>query len=180
MMKIKLYVFCLAFIVFKFAAAQNNPCLPGYTINSNKQYLFTAWVAKLEVLNESSYQGISIELRFEDELIGSFEPKGALIDGWQKIEGRIEGLFDVGVLELTLLNTTASDFVALDDVRIQPIDASMTTYVYDPESFRLVAELDENHYAKFYDYDSEGKLARIRKETERGVKTIMESRIYTK
>jgi hypothetical protein len=52
----------------------------------------------------------------------------------------------------------------------------MVTYVYDPVSLRLVAELDERNYAKFYEYDEDGKLIRVKKETEKGIMTIQETR----
>jgi YD repeat-containing protein len=52
----------------------------------------------------------------------------------------------------------------------------MTTYTVDPILLRVMAELDENHFATFYDYDEEGQLTRIRKETEDGVFTVREIR----
>jgi len=52
----------------------------------------------------------------------------------------------------------------------------MKSYVYDPISKKLVAELDERNYATFYEYDEEGKLIRVKKETEKGIKTIQENR----
>ena len=39
-----------------------------------------------------------------------------------------------------------------------------------------MSELDENNYATFYEYDDDGSLVRVKKETERGVKTIKETR----
>ncbi|MBI3883032.1 MAG: hypothetical protein HY305_02130 [Sphingobacteriales bacterium] len=39
-----------------------------------------------------------------------------------------------------------------------------------------MAELDENNYASFYEYDDDGTLTRVKKETERGIKTITETR----
>jgi hypothetical protein len=39
-----------------------------------------------------------------------------------------------------------------------------------------MAELDENNYATFYEYDLEGGLVRVKKETEKGVYTIQETR----
>jgi hypothetical protein len=39
-----------------------------------------------------------------------------------------------------------------------------------------MAELDENNYATFYEYDDEGTLTRVKKETEKGIKTIRETR----
>ena len=52
----------------------------------------------------------------------------------------------------------------------------MKSFVYDQKTQRLMAELDENNYSTFYEYDLEGGLIRIKKETERGVFTIQETR----
>ena len=38
-----------------------------------------------------------------------------------------------------------------------------------------MAVLDENNYATFYEYDLERNLIRVKKETERGIKTIKET-----
>jgi hypothetical protein len=105
----------------------------------------------------------------------TFTPTGAIIDGWQ----RIEGTFDIpspspSELNITL-NSTAGD-VYFDDIRVFPYDGSMKTYVYDPVTLRLAAELDERNYATIYEYDEEGKLIRVKKETERGIMTIQENK----
>ena len=55
----------------------------------------------------------------------------------------------------------------------------MKSFVYDPINLRLVAELDERHYATYYEYDEQGMLIRVKKETERGIKTIQENRSNT-
>jgi hypothetical protein len=39
-----------------------------------------------------------------------------------------------------------------------------------------MAELDENNYATFYEYDDDGTLVRVKKETVNGIKTIKETR----
>lgn len=52
----------------------------------------------------------------------------------------------------------------------------MKSFVYDPISLRFMAELDENNYATFYEYDDDGTLIRVKKETERGIQTIKETR----
>jgi hypothetical protein len=67
-----------------------------------------------------------------------------------------------------------------DDIRIYPSNAIVKTFVYAPKDQKLSAELDENNYATFYDYDETGQLIRIRKETERGIVTIKEQRMYQK
>jgi hypothetical protein len=59
---------------------------------------------------------------------------------------------------------------------MHPFKGNMKTFVYDPITQRLKSELDENNYATFYEYDQEGGLIRVKKETERGVFTIQETR----
>ena len=39
-----------------------------------------------------------------------------------------------------------------------------------------MAELDENNYATFYEYDDEGTLIRLKKETVEGIATLKENR----
>ena len=66
--------------------------------------------------------------------------------------------------------------VFFDDFRIHPIDANMISHVYDKKDHRLMADLDENNYAVFYEYDDEGKLIRTKRETEKGIVTMQEKR----
>lgn len=73
-------------------------------------------------------------------------------------------------------NSTA---IIVDDIRIQPADASSNAYVYDPGSQRLVASLDDQNFALIYQYNDEGKLTRKMKETERGVRTLQETQYHT-
>ena len=39
-----------------------------------------------------------------------------------------------------------------------------------------MADLDENNFTTFYEYDLEGNLTRIKRETERGILTIKETK----
>ncbi len=110
-----------------------------------------------------------------------FRPKGAIIDGWQRVFADfkipIEAVNMTISLESNLVdNSTASLNVYFDDVRVHPHESNMKSFVYDPVTQRLQAELDENNYATYYEYDQEGGLVRVKKETERGVYTIQETR----
>lgn len=93
------------------------------------------------------------------------------VDGWNLLECTIAG---GAAADLASLEFPGN--VWLDDLRILPVDANMKSFVYDPYTFRLMAQLDENHFASYYEYDQEGILVRTRKETDKGVLTIMESR----
>ena len=63
----------------------------------------------------------------------------------------------------------------VDDVRLQPAQAQMTCYVYEPATFRLLASFDDQHFGLYYQYNAEGKLVRKQVETERGLQTIQET-----
>jgi YD repeat-containing protein len=57
--------------------------------------------------------------------------------------------------------TTLTDGSAIDDVRIYPVDAQMKSYTYDPV-LGMTSSIDESGRALFYDYDTFGRLMRIR------------------
>lgn len=76
-------------------------------------------------------------------------------------------------------NYTTGKSLWIDDVRFQPLDASVMTYVYDVNTLRLVATFDDQHFGMFYQYNAEGKLVRKLVETERGMKTITETQYHT-
>jgi hypothetical protein len=78
-------------------------------------------------------------------------------------------------MEIKLLATGDAD-VYWDDIRIHPFNSNMKSFVYDPVTLRLMADQDENNYSSFYEYDDDGTFIRVKKETERGVKTISETR----
>lgn len=69
--------------------------------------------------------------------------------------------------------------VTVDDIRIQPLQAEMSTHVYDNKSFKLLATFGAEHFGAFYQYNEEGTLVRTLIETERGLKTIQESQSNT-
>ncbi len=65
--------------------------------------------------------------------------------------------------------------IRIDDMKVQPVDAEMTCYVYDPETLRLLTVFDGQHFGLYYQYDGEGKLVRKMIETERGIRTVQET-----
>jgi YD repeat-containing protein len=64
----------------------------------------------------------------------------------------------------------------MDDLRIHPSSSAFKSYVYDPNTLKLIAELDNLNFATYYHYDEEGKLIRVLKATKEGIFTIKESR----
>jgi len=110
-----------------------------------------------------------------------FRPYGAIIDGWQRISADFTIPLEatnmvIGLKSRIQDQASANLNVYFDDIRIHPFDGNMKTFVYDPITQRLQSELDENNYSTFYEYDQEGGLIRVKKETEKGVFTIQETR----
>lgn len=140
------------------------------------KYVVSAWVKQENAPFETTnYLDPKIKINFSNlNLSYTISPEGKIIDGWQRIEGVITIPYSAQALSIELISAQGTSL--FDDIRFFPFDGSMMSYVYDPESLRLMAELDERNYATFYEYDEEGKLIRVKKETEKGVMTIQENR----
>jgi hypothetical protein len=173
------------------------PCPDCFTFkpDQNKRYWVSAWVKVVDAnaLPTSIPQVISydsgldatspgIELSFVGSVTAPiyFRPSGDIIEGWQRIAGEFitpSGATEVNIkLNNPVPGPELNKVAYFDDVRIHPFNGSMKSYVNDPDTFWLTAELDDNNYATFYEYDMEGKLIRIKKETNKGIVTIKENR----
>ncbi|HEX8517251.1 MAG TPA: PKD domain-containing protein [Bacteroidia bacterium] len=155
-------------------------CLGSFSPVPAKKYLLSAWVKEDgAALTKTSYTYPEIIIASPSVAYTvSAGPAGRIIDGWQRVEQEFTLPSGATDLHIELKCTTGDCF--FDDIRVYPFDGSMKSYVYDPVNMRLNAELDERNYATFYEYDEEGKLVRVKKETEKGIMTIKENRNKTK
>jgi hypothetical protein len=108
----------------------------------------------------------------------TLKPTGNIIEGWQRYESVFIIPGNATEIKVSLKNNNALGGapVFFDDVRMHPFNANLKSFVYHPSNLRLMAELDENNYASFYEYDDDGTLTRVKKETINGIKTITETR----
>lgn len=154
-------------------------CIKSFAPIPAKKYMISAWTKQSSGTLLTTYSSPKITVSSTDSSYAvSFTPSGSIIDGWQKIDGEftLPGLAtDIQIK----LECTSSGDCFFDDIRVFPFDGSIKSYVYDPVNMRLVAELDERNYATLYEYDEEGKLVRVKKETEKGIMTIKENRNNT-
>ncbi|MET0466546.1 MAG: hypothetical protein ABW007_25535 [Chitinophagaceae bacterium] len=155
----------------------NNMMNPVFSLMPNQKMLFSAWV-KGNCNNVTTTCDSKVMLDYEggSTQVDEFHPTGPMIEGWQ----RYEGVFTVpqtqaSKMNLRLVNSGSSP-VYYDDIRMHPFKSNMKSYIYDPVNMRLVAELDANNYASFYEYDFEGTLIRTKAETREGIKTVTETR----
>src|SRR5581483_7613437 len=71
--------------------------------------------------------------------------KSTLIDGWQRVECNITIPANCNdAISVNLVNNSSSSNVKayFDDIRLQPGNSSMKSYVYHPVNLRYMAELD--------------------------------------
>ncbi len=106
----------------------------------------------------------------------TFTPAGPMIEGWQQIYGEFEITDSDTTVLVSLKVGNIEGGANFDDIRIHPFNSTMKSFVYHPQLLKPMAELDENNFATFYEYDEEGQLIRVKKETTRGVVTLKESR----
>jgi hypothetical protein len=146
--------------------------------------LVSAWLKEEKDCKCETYENSLVRVAFFDvnnNLLRDslFKPTGNIIDGWQRLEEYFTLPAGAVTMKLSVRAGTLNGYagkVFVDDIRIHPFLSNMKSYVYDPVSLRLMSELDENNYATFYEYDDDGTLIRVKKETERGIKTINETR----
>jgi hypothetical protein len=161
---------------------KDNALTDNFKLIQGRDMLIGTWVKEATTdCKCSNYEKSKIKISFEGSTqTYTFKPKGNIIDGWQRIEEEFtipNGATKLFIEFINETNTTANTIPAFfDDLRIQPREANMKSFVYHPSNLRLIGELDENNYATFYEYDDEGTLARVKKETQRGIKTISETR----
>ena len=134
---------------------------------ASKDYIVSCWV---NVEESGSYGTLS-----DGTTTVSTDDFGEVIDGWKKLELKVT-MPASGDLTISY---TSNGNTYLDDLRFGPFDGGMMTYVYDRERLWLLAEMDGLNYATFYNYDEEGNLVQVKKETEKGIVTVKTARSNT-
>jgi len=154
-------------------------CLPLFSTFANKKYVLSYWIASDSSLSCNALpNNIGITLsNGAAKIFTTLVSTSPVIDGWKKVEVTFTTPDATGFVNFTLSNTSTIR-AYFDDIRVFPFNAKMKSYAYDTRSRRLMAELDENNYATFYEYDDEGILVRIKRETETGIQTVKEARNY--
>jgi hypothetical protein len=153
---------------------------PSFSMPAGVPMVLSAWVHETPhplangADTASGWYNDKISMSGIVETNNIFYPTGPMIDGWQRYEAKFTPAA-FGNVTINFFNNTTNP-IYWDDIRVQPFNSQMKSYVYDPVSMRLVAELDANNYATFYEYDEEGTPVRTKAETQRGIQTIKETR----
>lgn len=153
-------------------------CIDRFSPDTGYKYVLSGWIKDNIAATNSSYTAPAVLV----ELISNtgtttltFKASGHIIEGWQRVDTTF--YIPYGTIAINIkLKASTSNATWFDDLRIHPFDGNLKSYVYDPISLKLMAELDENNFATFYEYDEQGALIRVKKETERGIVTLKEAR----
>jgi hypothetical protein len=149
---------------------RSNELAKGFSPVPGKKYVLSYWVKDGNPRDATTLVQASVN---GSNLVNS-ATKWPVVEGWKRIE--VPFVLPSMAAGFTLQLQSGGGTIYLDDIRIHPFDGQMKSFAYDPSSQRLWAEMDENNFATFYEYDDEGILIRVKKETERGIMTIRETR----
>lgn len=152
-------------------------CIGSFAPIPGELYQFEAWVREKDATPlDITYENPKIRIRYYDGFdtqIGqtvALGTSGPIIEEWQQISESLIVPQNAIRMEMELYVEEGNAY--FDDVRVSPFNSAMKTYVYDQQNMRLVAEMDERNFATFYQYDDEGRMVAVKKETTRGIKTI--------
>ncbi len=145
----------------------------GFNPLTNGKYIVSMWVNDGNALDKST----TVNVKMDGATLVNTREWKASVEGWE--------LFEF-TFDMTPLNTanmrelqfeiTGNSTHRLDDIRIFPANGNAKTFAYDEKTLRLMAELDANNFATLYEYDEQGQLIRVKKETDEGIITLKESR----
>lgn len=160
--------------------------------DNTKLYTISLWVSQNNQLATYANTGddVGVKLVFYNAAGGQIStssiirPSGNVVETWQRIEGEFTVPLTtktIGIYFQTNLDgvgTVITNY--FDDIRIFPSQSNVSTSVYDANNYRISAVLDANNFATFYNYNEDGKLFLVKKETTDGIKTIKEERAHIK
>lgn len=149
-----------------FTATINTPAAGEFYPLASKRYYLCAWVRGEQTTLEVTTGGQTVSV--------SPDLNHAPIEGWYRLQlphtAAASGSYQIRVV------AGSSEDAYIDDIRLFPEAGRVKTYVYDPDNLWLTAELDGRNYATFYNYDEEGGVTQVKKETVHGVRTIQMTR----
>ncbi len=159
---------------------QTNEIIDQFNPESSKDYFISLWVKEtyagqfeIQLYNDTGSSGSSI---IPLTSINS----STNVDGWRQLSYKFSIAAGKRLVAINFINKAPDSeklqYCYIDDIRITPMQSSMQSYVYDYNRLRIMATLDDNNFATFYEYDEEGALVRKKVETEKGIMTVSENR----
>jgi hypothetical protein len=148
---------------------------------------FRVWVYSTAG-KESLKNKLNLRVPVPNTMTNQFFPLTVIASAgnWQLLEANIPGSIipysassPSQTFPALVLDAAYSGNLYFDDIKWQSTKSEMVCYVYD-KTQKLIAALDDQHFAVLYEYNAEGDLVRKLKETTQGIKTISETQYNTK
>lgn len=116
-------------------------------LNSGESYVVSYWTKNLSPFSISGTQGSAVQ--------------GKTVSGWTYFEHAVTGVTQVNL----------SGVGIIDELRLYPSLAQMTTYTYDPLK-GMTSECDINNRVTYYEYDALNRLVLVRDQDKNVIRTI--------
>ncbi len=153
--------------------------------NYQTKYLVSFWVkSKTSSLDYSTDFSFTAQAKDPvNNLTGNatiVQSKTKVVNGWQKFDYEINfpsvSFSQNNQAIFTISSPAGKPGFFMDDFRVQPYNSTLLATVYDPKTLKPWAQLDDQNFATYLEYDNEGALVRGKKETVNGVYTVSETR----
>ncbi|MDI9339021.1 MAG: hypothetical protein QM534_00515 [Sediminibacterium sp.] len=139
----------------------------NYHIIPNKKYVLSAWI-------KNTSNALLPTVTFPANCTGTTEFGKDVVDGWRKLD--LVFSFNTvpapNSLHAIKLNGAGIAALSIDDIRIQPFNSEVKTFVYNPTNLYLMADLNDKNFATYYNYNEAGNLVQVKRETDKGIITI--------
>ncbi len=89
------------------------------------------------------------------------ENRNYIVSWWIKLDGLNDWEYNETVLPPNSLIDFGGADGYIDEIRIYPKFASMSTYAYDPLTWKLITITDGNNISTYFDYDGAGRLIKV-------------------
>ncbi len=153
----------------------------GSDIELNKPYKASVWVHKdSKIKTRLSYKYFNNNTAVAWNTV-SIDPATAFNTGeWYLLELNIPAATalaapdGINALRVTVWASGegSNPYAYVDDFRVHPVEASMTSYVYDNQTGAVTAILDADNIATLYYYDDAGRLELVKTETPDGFNKV--------
>jgi len=146
-------------------------------LQGNRTYLACLWV-QTGSENDLSF---SIDLNSTagvDAVYNATDFQSLTCGAWTKLDlwfTTPETIDPSDFLEVKVSNTSATNAVFIDDLRIQPMDAAMSSYVFNERRGLVTHALGSDNLYTRYVYDAAGTVIQTYVETDQGEKLVQSS-----
>jgi len=129
------------------------------------EYELSFW-ARMGTAAASTHAGVALS-RLDNGNVVVDTRQGLTSSGWQRYDATFS-LNEERTLKMYMMTGggtsghDASKYHWIDQIRIHPVGARMSTFTYDPITWKVTSITDANGISSYFDYDAAGRLIAVR------------------